>query len=82
MSECVWGGLPHRVPKHATNHLRTASVMLQCQYIMAIRSALELGVEIDGDWYPLSGLTFVVELTYADGSTAVLRDCTGRSSPP
>ena len=33
----------------------------------------ELGIEINGTWYPLSQLTFVVQLTYADGTTAVAR---------
>ena len=32
----------------------------------------EWGVEINGAWYPLSQLRFVVQLTYADGTTDVV----------
>ena len=40
----------------------------------AAQEESELGIEIHGTWYPMSQLTFVVELTYADGSTSVLQD--------
>ena len=42
----------------------------------AAEEELEWGMEMDGTWYPLCQLTFVVEITYDDGSTAMLHDRT------